>query len=145
MKTISIHSAPAVRNASTFLSRVLLIDAVTSSAMGLLLVGAAGWLTPLLGLPIDLLRGSGAVLLPFAAGLIALSLRPSPPAAGVCTVVALNALWTVASLLLLLVPGSIEPTAFGKAFIFLQAAVVGLFAALEYLGWRRLGSSGVRN
>lgn len=123
--------------ASTFLRRVLTLDAVSSAAMGALVLLAMSPLTGLLGLPRPLLLGSGLSLLPFAAFVGWLATRELPPRAGVWAVVILNAFWAVDSLLLLLA-GWVEPTLLGAVFVVFQALVVGLFAALELAGLRRL-------
>ena len=89
-----------------------------------------------LGLPEALLRGAGLLLLPFL-GLLALAAgrqRPARPL--VWSIVLLNGLWVLASLLLL-AGGWLAPTAAGYAFVVLQALLVGLFAELQALGLRR--------
>lgn len=122
--------------ASTFLRRVLLADAATCAAAGLLLMLGSALLEQSLGLPAQLSRYAGLSLLPFAAGLVYLATREtlSPPV--VWAVIALNALWTVDSILLLL-SGWVEPTGLGYAFVLFQAFGVAVFAALEYLGLRK--------
>ncbi len=124
-------------SAPTFLRRVLTLDAVSSAAMGALLLLALSPLTGLLGLPRPLLLGAGLSLLPFAAFVGWLATRERPPRAGVWAAVVLNAFWAVDSLLLL-VAGWFEPTLLGAVFVVFQALVVGLFAALELAGLRRL-------
>ena len=121
---------------STFLRWVLFADAATCVATGLLLMLGSGVLERFLGLPAGLSRYAGVSLLPFAALLVYLATREnlSPPV--VWAVIALNALWTVDSILLLL-SGWIEPTGLGSAFIVFQAFGVAMFAALEYLGLRK--------
>ncbi|HVF18608.1 MAG TPA: hypothetical protein VNA21_16915 [Steroidobacteraceae bacterium] len=120
----------------SWLRRVLAIDAVSSAAMGLGLLVLAPTLAPLLNLPLDLLREAGAILLPFAALVGYLASREQPARAGVWTVIALNAVWTVDSIVLLL-SGWVEPNGLGYAFVIGQAVVVGVFAELEYVGLRR--------
>lgn len=119
-----------------FLSRVLLADAVVSGAVGVLLTAGAGVLDDPFGLPVALMRVSGMILLPYAALVWMLSRRTAPPRAAVWAVIACNVLWAVDSGLLLLV-GPIAPTSLGIAFIVVQAAVVALFAELQYFGQRR--------
>ena len=120
----------------SLLRRVLAVDAVSSAAMGLGLLVLAPTLAPMLNLPLELLRDAGMILLPFAALVGYLASREQPARAGVWTVIALNAVWSVDSVLLLL-SGWIEPTGLGYAFVIGQAVVVGVFAELEYLGLRR--------
>src|SRR5512139_81442 len=85
---------------SELLPQVLRIDAMTSLAMGLLLVVAHELLAPLLGLPATLLLASGLALFPCAA-LMWLAGRPPRPVAALVWVVILgNAAWVLASLML---------------------------------------------
>lgn len=121
---------------STFLRRVLMLDAVASGAMALLLVLAAGPLTELLGLPQALMRIAGAVLLPYSAFVAWLAMREAPSRPLVWAVVAANALWAVDSVLILLL-GWIAPTTLGILFVAGQAMIVLVFAELQYLGLRR--------
>lgn len=119
-----------------FLKRVLLADAVASGATGLLSLLAAAPLSAMLGLPGGLLRGAGAVLLPYALAVAWLALRRAAPARGaVWAVVAINAVWALDSVLLL-VSGWVAPTALGVAFVLAQAAAVAGFAVLQAAGLR---------
>ena len=65
----STSVATSVAN-STFLRRVLLVDATASGGMGVLFLLAAGPMESLLGLPATLLRGVGLFLIPFAGFLV---------------------------------------------------------------------------
>ena len=121
---------------STFLRWVLFADAATCIATGLLLMLGSSVLERFLGLPAELSRYAGVSLLPFAALLVYLATRENLSRPVVWAVIALNALWTVDSILLLL-SGWIEPTGLGSAFIIFQAFGVAMFAALEYLGLRK--------
>ena len=121
---------------SSLLRRILQVDAASSALMGIAMALGAGPLATFLGLPAELIRHSGVVLLPFAAVLLLLSVATRPVKAAVWSVVILNALWTIDSVLLLF-SGWVEPNAFGYAFVAAQAAVVGVFAAIEYSGLRR--------
>ena len=123
-------------SASPFLRSVLLMDAATSAAMGVALLLGAGMLAGLLGLPEVLLRGAGLSLLPFAAFVAWVATRPALWRAGVWAVIALNVLWAVDSVVLL-VPGWVAPAAQGYAFVLAQAAFVAVLAELEYVGLRR--------
>lgn len=120
-----------------FLRRVLLADAAASAATGLLLGLGAEPLEPLLGLPAALMRAAGYALLPFAALVAFLALRDRIPRAGVWTVIAVNALWVIDSVGLLL-SGQVAPTGFGQVFVAAQAIVVAAFAELEFSALRRL-------
>jgi hypothetical protein len=85
-----------------FLRLALLGDAAASGATGLLMAVAAGQLSGVLGLPQPLLLGAGLVLLPYAAFVGWLGLRQALPLTLVWTVIALNAVWALDSILLLL-------------------------------------------
>ncbi|MDQ3806299.1 MAG: hypothetical protein M3416_21030 [Acidobacteriota bacterium] len=123
-------------NTSPFLRRVLLADAATSGASGLLMTLGSGPLGDLLGVPPPLLRYAGLSLLPFAALVAYLATRERLPRPAVWAVIALNALWAADSILLL-VGGWVGPTALGYAFIVAQALVVAAFAEAQYIGLRK--------
>jgi succinate dehydrogenase hydrophobic anchor subunit len=121
---------------STFLRRALVLDAAASGATGLLMIAAAGLLEGLLGLPAALLRGAGIVLVPYVAFVAFTATRESISRPAVWAIIAANALWAIASALLL-VSGLVAPTALGYAFVIFQAAVVALLGELQYMGLRR--------
>jgi hypothetical protein len=104
------------------------------------MAGGAALLAGLLGLPEPLLRGAGLALLPYGAFVAFVATRPQLSAAAVWAVIALNALWALDSVALLLT-GWVAPSALGYGFVLLQAAVVGVFAELEFLGLRGLRGS----
>ncbi|WP_424134745.1 hypothetical protein [Roseomonas chloroacetimidivorans] len=117
-------------NASPFLRRALLLDAVASGATGALMLLAAGPLAGHTHLPQELLRGAGAVLLPYAAFVAWLGLRAMPARGMVLAVVAINALWVVESVGILAL-GWVVPNLLGAGFVLAQALVVAIFAALQ--------------
>ena len=121
-----------------FLRFALLGDAAASGATGLLLAAGAGFLASLLGLPEGLLRVAGLVLLPYAAFVAWLGARRDGgvPRSALRAVVAINLLWALDSVLLL-VSGWVAPTTLGGLFVVAQALVVALLAELEYVGLRR--------
>ena len=122
--------------ASTFLRRVLLLDAASSGAMGLLLVACSSLLAGALNLPADLLREAGIVLLPFAASLVWIATRQRMPRAFVWAVIVLNGVWTVDSIVLLFT-GWVAPNLLGYLFVSGQAAFVAVMAELEFIGLRK--------
>lgn len=124
-------------NHPQFLRRVLLVDAVAGAGMGALLIAAAAPLSTLLGLPVALLQGASAILLPFAVFLAWLALRVEQPRALVWLVIAVNVVWVIESVALLLL-GWVHPTALGHAFVLMQAAFVAVLAELEFIGLRRM-------
>lgn len=125
---------------STFLRRVLLTDAATCIASGMLMIFGSTLLSQFLGLPTELSRYAGLSLLPFAAFLVYLARRENLSPTLVWAVIVLNALWTIDSILLLL-GGWVEPTGLGYAFVIFQAFGVALFAGLEYFGLRWVSDS----
>ncbi|MCA0320352.1 MAG: hypothetical protein LCH88_20040 [Proteobacteria bacterium] len=124
---------------ATFLRRLMAFDAITSGAMGVMLVVGAGILGPLLNLPVPLLRASGVILIPFAlcVGFVAARAATSRPA--VLTIALVNAVWVVGSLGLLF-SGYVSPNLFGMAFVAAQAAFVGVLAELQVIGAKRLAA-----
>ena len=123
-------------NASLFLRRAILADAVFSGISALLLSFGAGALAPLLNLPEALLRETGLFLTGYAALVGWLGTRQSMPKPLVWIVIAGNAAWTVGSIALLF-SGAVTPNLLGEAAVTMQAIAVGVFAELQYLGLRR--------
>ena len=130
------QTAARPTNGPTLLRRALLLDAAASGGLGLIAAIAAAALAEPFDLPSGLLRGAGVALVPFAALLAYLGSRErvSHPAAR--SVVAVNLLWVVGSLLML-IAGWVDPSALGVAFVLVQALAVALFAGLQELGLRR--------
>lgn len=118
------------------LRHVLVADAIATGATALLLIAGAGLLAGMLGLPADLLRYAGFVLVPFVAFVAYAATRAPISRGAVWTIVIVNAAWVVASIVLL-VSGYVAPTALGYAFVLAQALIVALFAELQALGLRR--------
>ncbi len=118
------------------LRRALRLDAVVSGANGVAYLVAAGPLGELLSMPEGVLRGIGAFLVVFAAGVWATSSRPRPGA--VRTIIVLNAVWVAASLAAA-AAGAWSPSATGTVWTVLQAGTVAAFAALQSAGLRRAG------
>ena len=127
-------------NTSTFLRRVLMLDAVATAGTGLMLTFGASLTKDLLGLPPSLMQYAGVSLLPFAALVGFLATRETISRPAVWAVIAYNALWSIDSIVLL-ATGAVAPTALGYAFVIAQAAVVALFAELEYVGLRRMSAA----
>ena len=128
MTNAPILPAPLLRQA-------LLADAVTTAACAALLIGGAGILDDLLGLPAGLLRGAGLVLVPFVALVSWLGTRQRLPRMMILAVIGLNILWVIDSVLLL-VGGWAAPTAAGLAFVIAQAVAVAMYAELQIIGLR---------
>jgi hypothetical protein len=122
--------------ASSLLRRVLVVDAVSSGAMGVAMIAFAELLADLLQLPVDLISEAGIVLLPFAAFVGFVASRAEPARFAVWTIIALNAVWVIDSIVLLFT-GWVAPNALGYSFIVAQAAAVLVFADFEYMGLKR--------
>jgi hypothetical protein len=114
----------------------LLGDAAASGATGLLMAVVSGPLSGLLGLPPGLLFWAGLALLPWAGFVGVVGSRPLVQSAAVRAIIAVNALWFVDSIALLL-GGWVQPTALGVAFVTGQALVVLAFAHAQFVGLRR--------
>jgi len=125
---------------SPFLRRAILADAIFSGVSAVLLTFGAGELAPWLNLPEALLRETGLFLIAYAALVGWLGTRQSIPKALVVIVIAGNAAWTVASIVLLF-SGAVTPNPLGEAFVAIQAVAVGAFAELQYIGLRRSGGA----
>lgn len=127
----------ATLDRTSFLRRVLLVDAATCLATGALFTLDSSPLAPLLGLPPALLFYPGLALFPIAGFMLWVATRRSLPRPGAWLVVGGNVLWVAGSLLVLMVE---IPTALGYAFVIAQGIVVALLAELEYTGLRRAAS-----
>lgn len=121
----------------TLLRRVLAFDAVTSGAMGVMLVLGAGLLEPLLAIPKLHLMAAGAILVPFALGVGLVATRPVLSRRAIWAIVAINALWVIESFALMFA-GAISPNVPGMAFVAAQAVFVAVMAELEVIGLKRL-------
>ena len=122
-----------------FLRYALIGDALASGATGLFIAAGAGFLTGLLNLPEELMRYAGMFLLPYAVIVGYIGTRPEVSKAAVWTIIAINALWAVESIGLLI--GSwVAPAMLGYAFVIFQAVVVLAFAEAQYMGLRRARS-----
>jgi hypothetical protein len=122
-----------------FLRYALIGDAVASGATGLLMAAGAGFLTGLLNLPEELLRYAGMFLLPYALIVAYVGTRREVSKAAVWAIIAINALWAVESIGLL-VGSWVAPTMLGYAFVIFQAVVVLAFAEAQYMGLRQARS-----
>ena len=122
--------------------RVLILDAFTCVAAGLLMLLGGPALSESLGLSPLFLQGAGLSLLPFAAYLAYVARRPVLPRAHLWVIVACNAAWVLDSVLVL-ATGWVQPTALGYTFVIVQALAVLVLAELEWVGLRRTSASGL--
>lgn len=119
-----------------FLRNVLTADAAISGAAGLLMIAGAGILGPFLELPSSLLFWAGVALVPFVAMLFVVARRSTMSRLMLVDIIAINALWVVASFALLF-SGMVEPNLLGIAFVSAQALMVALLTELQFVGFRR--------
>lgn len=126
-------------DASTFLRRTLLADAIFSGVAALGFSLGAGTFAALFNLPEALLRETGLFLIAYAALVGWLASRASVAKPLVLLVVVGNAAWTVGSIALLL-SGVVSPNLTGELMVVAQAIATGVFAELQYVGLRRSGS-----
>lgn len=122
--------------ASTFLRRALLADAVFSGIAALGFSFGAGAFARLFNLPDMLLLEAGLFLIAYAALVGWLASRASVPRLLVLLVVVGNAAWTVGSIALLL-SGAVSPNLAGELMVVAQAIATGVFAELQYVGLRK--------
>lgn len=127
-------------NPSPFLRRAIQADALVSGAMALLLVFGAGLLAPPLNLPETFMRNTGFILVVYAVLVGLLGTRSIMSRAAVWTVIAVNAAWTIDSLILL-ASGWVSPNLLGQIFVMMQAIAVGVFAELQFVGLRKSASA----
>jgi hypothetical protein len=123
-------------NASQFLRRALLADAIFSGISAVVMTLDAGALASFLNLPEALLRETGLFLIAYAALVGWLCTRACVPKALVMVVVIGNAAWTLASIALLF-SGLVSPNLLGEIVVVAQAIATGVFAELQYLGLRK--------
>jgi len=125
-------------DASTFLRRALLADAIFSGVAALGFTFGAGAFATLFSLPEALLRETGLFLIAYTALVGWLAARSAVPRPLVLLVVVGNAAWTAGSIVLLL-SGAVSPNISGKLMVVAQAIATGVFAELQYVGLRKSG------
>ncbi|MBN7138169.1 hypothetical protein A7A76_03555 [Lysobacter enzymogenes] len=125
------------RNPAHFLRRVVQADLAVSAAAGALQLAAAEPLARLTAIDAGVLRGSGLVLMAWIGFLGWALSRPAITAPMARAMIGVNLAWVAASVLVWL-EGAIAPNPLGLAYVLAQAAVVAVFADLQYFGLRRL-------
>ena len=120
---------------STFLKRILVLDAASCLGMGAALVIGEGALSGLTGLSEPLLVGAGYLLIPLGLFIGWLGTRTAAHAALVWLVIVGNVGWTLESLFVAFAAAGI--TGLGSLFVAGQGAAVLALAALEYVGLQR--------
>jgi hypothetical protein len=106
-------------------------DAAITGANALIYLAAAPVIVDLMGSQTSDVRAIGGFLLAFAA-LVALVAAPTAtPRFGVRVIIAVNAVWVLASLAVA-VGGGLGLTALGTVWVVAQAGVVGVLAVQQY-------------
>lgn len=126
----------SVFRSSSFLSRVLLVDAVATAITVIAMLAGARTLAPLLGLPAEFLTGVGLLLIPFCAFAGWLATREYAARAAVWLIICANLAWVLASMLLL-ASDRFNPTFLGQVYVIVQAIAVAVLAELQFLCVRR--------
>jgi hypothetical protein len=126
----------AVAGADGLLRLALKLDALVSGLMGVAFIVAAGPLADWFEMPTGFVLGVGVFVALYAAFVAVVATRPQIPRAGAAFVIIGNALWAVASFVLLAVDG-FEPSLAGQVITAAQALGVVALAELQYIGLRR--------
>lgn len=126
-------------DASTFLRRALLADAIFSGVAALGFTVGAGAFAAMFNLPEALLRETGLFLVAYTALVGWLASRVTVARSLVLLVVVGNAAWTVGSIALLF-SGAVSPNLLGELMVVAQAIATGVFAELQYVGLRKSGN-----
>ncbi|MFD3410846.1 hypothetical protein [Streptomyces cyaneofuscatus] len=115
----------------------LKLDAVVTGLNGIAYLALATVLDSFFGVTTAVQYPVGAFLLLYALGVLAIGTRKEINRTGLTAVIVANVLWVVLSLVVL-ISGLLSPTGIGAVWIVLQSLTVGGFAALQYVGLKRL-------
>ena len=121
---------------ANFLRNILVIDAISCAACGLLQLLFGATLVGLFALPAPLLMWTGEFLIVYAAIVALVAFKLPQPHPIVWTFVIGNFAWAIGCAALLM--GSwVNPTMLGKAYIVMQAITVVVLAELQLTSLRR--------
>jgi len=126
------------KSSPNFLRYVLWADAISCLTCGILQVAFTASLTEWLGLPAELLTGSGEFLLVYGVVVAFLATRNRVPAMVLWLLIAGNCAWGVACIAILL--GGMPLTLLGRVYVIVQTLTVAVIAQLQYFGLRQAGS-----
>ncbi|MFC9007746.1 hypothetical protein [Streptomyces microflavus] len=115
----------------------LKLDAVATGLNGIAYLAFAPVLDSFIGVTTAVQYPVGAFLLLYALGVLAVGTRKEINRTRLMAVIVANLLWVVVSLVVL-ISGALSPTGVGAIWIVLQSLTVGGFAALQYVGLKRL-------
>ena len=133
--TTTSATTTGVVDRQAFRRLVLRIDSAVSAANGAAYLALAGPLGDLFGVSAGLLRGLGAFLLVWAAGLWLVSNRPQISRPAMIDIAALNGVWVIGSIVLA-ATGVSSPDTAGTVWTLLQAAAVSGFVGLQLVAAR---------
>jgi hypothetical protein len=134
--TANATTRPARTADAPLLRLALKLDALASGGLGLVLLALGAALDSTLGLDASLLLPVGAFLLGWAGVVLYIGTRPAINRTSAWTVVGLNALWLVDSVLVL-IAGWYDVTGLGIAFVIAQALAVAVVTELQVIGLKR--------
>lgn len=120
-----------------FARMALKLDAVATGLNGVAYLALATVLDSFFGVTTAVQYPVGAFLLLYALGVLAIGTRKEINRTGLTAVIVANVLWVGLSLAVL-ISGVLSPTGAGAVWIVLQSLTVGGFAALQYVGLKRL-------
>lgn len=130
-------SGVGVKGNGRFLQNVLRANAIFSTVSGLVFIFFASSLATLLGIVNPMiLAGLGVLILPFALYVYKMSTMDALNSKLVWVIIELDTFWVAASAVLLLT-NLVPLTTAGKWVVGLSAAIVAVFAILEYVGLRK--------
>lgn len=132
-----VTSHARATGSDSFARMTLKLDAVATGLNGLAYLALATVLDSFFGVTTAVQYPVGAFLLLYALGVLAIGTRKEINRTGLTAVIVANVLWVVLSLVVL-ISGVLSPTGVGAVWIVLQSLSVGGFAALQYVGLKRL-------
>ena len=128
--------APTPPRIAGLLRLSLRLDALVSAAFAALVLIGGPVLVDLLGAPLTLLWSVGVAVLAWSGALWWAERRERISPRAVWTIIALNLMWSLESVLLVVL-GWVPLTGLGIAFVLLQAAAVLGLTDLQFVGLRR--------
>lgn len=135
--TVTSEGRAIATDRGAFLIRSVQLDALMSGASGILAAAGAPVFDGVLGVSTAFLVALGIFLLGYAGALLLLA-HAGAPAPGVKAVIGGNALWVVASVVVVLADWLTLTTA-GIVVTLAQAGAVALVAEAQLIGLRRRG------
>ncbi|MBK8901999.1 MAG: hypothetical protein IPM53_12500 [Anaerolineaceae bacterium] len=140
MQSQTLSRQAVASGETSFLRRALQSDALFSLLSSLVFIFAADPVARFIGpdVPAWLILALGAGFVPYAASIYWITMAIEARWSYGRIIVALNAIWVVASYLVLFIAWP-EFTVAGRWFIALQAEVVFVLGVLQIVGLRRLG------